>query len=108
MTSLIKQKTGVLIMSKFTNYILLIFIFITALFYVYFANTTIRTVTLLEKTKKEMRTLSVVVSEMESQRLSAENNISIAKAEQMGFTAVNHPVFIMKSSQKASLSLKTD
>ena len=55
-----------------------------------------------------MRTLSVVVSEVESKRLSAENNISVAKAEQLGFMAVNHPTFIMKSSQKAFLSLKTD
>ncbi len=108
MSSLIKQKTGVLIMNKLTNYMLLIFIFAAALFYAYFVNTTIRTVTLLEKTKKEMRTLSVVVSEMESKRLSAENNISVAKAEQLGFMAVNHPTFIMKSSQKAFLSLKTD
>lgn len=95
-------------MNKFTNYIILTFIFATALFYVYFANTTIRTVTLLEKTKKEMRTLSVVVSEMESQRLSAENNISIARAEQLGFVEVSQPTFLMKDSQKASLSLKTD
>ncbi len=95
-------------MGKLINYILLVFIFAAALFYVYFANTAIRTVTLLEKTKKEMRSLSVEVSEMESKRLSVEDEINATKAEQLGFVAVDHPTFIMKSSQKASLSLKTD
>ena len=68
MSSLIKQKTGVLIMNKLTNYMLLIFIFAAALFYAYFVNTTIRTVTLLEKPKRNENSLSVVVSEMESKK----------------------------------------
>lgn len=108
MANLIKQKTRALTMNKTTNYILLTFIFVATLFYIYFVNTTIRTVTLLEKTKKEMGSLNVDVSEMESKRLSAEDNISVAKAKLLGFVEINYPTFIMKNSQKTSLSLKTD
>ena len=108
MTNLIKQKTEVLVMNRVTNCLLIALIFATALSYMYFANVAIRTITILEKTKQEKLSLSVEVSEKESERLSVENNMSIAKAEQLGFVEVNNPTFIMKSSQKVSLSLKTD
>lgn len=93
-------------MNRTTNCLLIALIFAAALFYVYFANITIRTVTLMEKTKQEMRSLSVEVSEMESKRLSMENNISVARAEQMGFVEVSHPTFITNSTPKTTLSLK--
>ncbi len=108
MANLIKQKTEVLVMNKITNCLLIALIFAAALSYVYFANVAIWTVTVLEKTKQEMRSLSVGVSEMESERLSIENNMNIAKAEQLGFVEVDHPTFIMKNSQRTTLSLKID
>ena len=108
MTNLIKQNTKILVMHKMTNYFLMAFIFSAALFYVYFANSTVRTLTVLEKTKQQMQSLSVKVGEMESQRLAMENNIDTQKALQLGFVEVNNPIFIMRNSKNTVLSLKTD
>ena len=106
MTNFIKHNTKTVIMNGATNRILLIFIFAAILSYVYFANITVRTLTILEKTKKQMQSLSIEVSEMESQRLSIENNINEGKALQMGFIEVNNPIFITRKT--AALSFKTE
>jgi hypothetical protein len=108
MTDFIKQNTKTLVMHKTTNYVLIAFIFAALLSYIYFANITVRTLTVLEKTKQQMQSLSIKVSEMESDRLSIENNINKEKALQMGFVEVNKPIFIMKGSKNTALSLKTD
>lgn len=68
----------------------------------------VRTLTILEKTKTQMQSLSIEVSEMESKRLSVENNISTSIAKSLGFVEVNNPIFIMKNSKKTALSLKID
>lgn len=108
MKNFIGQKTKVLVMSRNASFMLFALIFAAALSYVYFANAAVRALTVLEKTKQEMQSLSVEVSEMESKRLSLENNIGAEMAVRMGFVAVDHPTFIMKGSKKASLSLKTN
>jgi hypothetical protein len=108
MTNFIKQNTKTLVMHKTANYALLTLIFAAALFYVYFANITVRTLTILEKTKEQVQSLSAEVSEMESKRLAIENSISEQKALQMGFVEVNNQTFIMRNSNKTALSLKTD
>ena len=107
MTDFIKQNTKAIVMHKTANYVLTSFIIAAALFYIYFAGTTIHTLTILEKTKVELQSLSVEVSEMESQQLSMENDMNQQKALQLGFVEVNSPIFIMRNS-KATLSLKTD
>jgi hypothetical protein len=73
---------------------------------VYFANTAVRTLTVLEKTKGQIQSLDVKVSDMESKRLSVENNVNTKIALQMGFVQVDHPTFVLKNSKKTSLSLK--
>jgi len=108
MNSLIKQKAEALVMHKTANYALIAFILVSTLFYVYFADVTVRTLTVLQKTKGQMQSLSVAVSEMESQRLMIENDISTEKASHLGFVEVNNPIFIMKNSRKTTLSLKID
>jgi hypothetical protein len=108
MPDFIKEKTKVLIMHKNANYVLLGLIFIAAMFYMYFANMAVRALTVLEKTKAHMQTLSVEVSEMEAKRLALENNFSTEKALSLGFVEINNPIFIMKNAKKTSLSLKTD
>lgn len=95
-------------MNKATNYLLISLIFAAALSYVCFANAAVRTLTSLEKTKSQIQSLSVKVSDMESKRLSLENGMNTKVALQMGFVQVDHPTFIVKSLKKASLSLKTD
>jgi len=108
MTEVIKQKTKTLVMHKATDYALIVFIFVAAISYVYFANITVRTLTVLEKTKHTMQSLSVEVSEMESNRLAVENNMNKEKALQLGFVEMENPVFIMRNAQKTTLSLKID
>jgi hypothetical protein len=108
MTETIKQNTKTLVMNKIGSYALIALIFAAALFYMYFANATVRTLTVLEKTKGQMQSLSIEVSEMESKRLSIENSMNATKALSLGFVEVNNPTFIMRSSPKVSLSLKTD
>ena len=108
MVNLIKQKTKVIAMHKTTSYMLIGLILASVLSYIYFANTIVRTLTVLEKTKTEMQSLSIEVSEMESKRLAIENNVSTARALRQGFVEVNNPTFIMKNSGKSGLSLKID
>jgi len=108
MNNIIKQKAEVLVMNRVTNYALIFLIFAVAIFYVLFANSTVRTLTVLQKTKAEMQSLNVTVSEMESQRLSIENSVSTEKALSLGFVEVNNPIFIMRNPVTATLSLKTD
>jgi hypothetical protein len=108
MINLIKQKTEAITMHRVTDYALIFLIFTAALFYIYFANLTVRTLTVLEKTKGQMQSLSVKVSEMESKRLNIENNVSTEKALASGFVEVNNPTFIMRNTVKVTLSLKTD
>lgn len=108
MTETIKQNTKTLVMHKATNYSLIALIFAVALFYIYFANNTVHILTVLEKTKGQMQSLSIEVSEMESKHLSIENSMNAAKALSLGFVEVNNPIFIMRNTQKVSLSLKTD
>ncbi len=102
------QNIAVLSMKKSATYTLIVMIALTALFYVYFANMTVRTLTVLEKTKLEMQSLSIEVSDMESKRLAVENNISTEKALLAGFIEVNNPTFIMRGSRNTALSLKMD
>lgn len=94
-------------MNGVANYAMMIFVLAAALFYVYFANVAVRAVTLLEKTKGQMQSLSMQVSEMESERLSIENNIDTQKASQLGLVEVNNPIFIMRNSQKTALSFNS-
>lgn len=107
MTNL-RQKTKTLVMNGAVNYALTSFILIAALFYVYFANTAVRTLTVLEKTKQQVQSLSAEVSKMESEHLSVENNMNTDMALQLGLVEIKHPIFIVKNSKKTSLSLKTD
>jgi hypothetical protein len=105
MADIVKQKTETLVIHRTINYALIALIFIAALSYIYFANIAVRTLTVLEKTRNQMQSLSVEVGEMESKRLSVENSISAEKALLLGFVEVNNPIFIMKGSQN-TLSLK--
>jgi high-affinity K+ transport system ATPase subunit B len=83
MTSLAKEHTIALINSRFTNYALIALIFACLGFYVYLANAAVRTLAVLEKTKAEMQSLSVEVSEMEAKRLLADNNLSNVMAKKL-------------------------
>lgn len=106
MVNSIKQKTATIAMHRASSYALIAFIFAAILSYMYFANIAVRRLTLLEKTKQQMQSLSVEVSELESQRLSVENGINTEKALRLGFVEINHQTFVMKNSRNNSLSFK--
>ncbi|KKP56094.1 MAG: hypothetical protein UR50_C0008G0018 [Parcubacteria group bacterium GW2011_GWC1_34_10] len=108
MTDLIKQKTKTLQINNLFNYGLMALVMAAALSYMYFANIAVRNLTVLEKTRKQIQSLNIEVSEKESQRLSIENSVSTEKAISLGFVEVRHPTFIVKNSKKTALSLKID
>lgn len=108
MSDLIKQKTTTILINQTTNFTLAAFILAAVLLYAYFASTAVHTLTILEKTKVQIQSLSMVVSEMESKRLALENSLSTDKALHLGFIEVNNPIFIVKSVKKTAFSLKLD
>lgn len=108
MTNIIKQKTGVLLIDRRVHFILGALIFAALISYIYFANTAVRTLTVLERTRAQMQTLSMYVSEMESKKLNLENSLNTEKAIHLGFVEINHPTFIIKGDRQTALSLKTN
>ena len=104
--STLGQKTIALTIHKWINYLLIFLVATVLLYYVYLANTTVRIVTALEKTKIETQNLNISVSELESKRLTLENGINTERALQLGFVPVNNPIFIIKTQAHAALSLK--
>lgn len=108
MTEVVKIKTKAVASNLIAVYILAAAVFAVLVSYIYFANVAVRALTTLEKTKQEMQVLSVKVSELESEKLVIENNISKEKVLSLGFVEVSKPTFIIKSSKSPTLSLKTD
>lgn len=105
MFNLIKQRSVAIIMNRLSIYFLISFIFGCVISYVFLANSAVHTLTVLEKTKQEMQTLGVEVSELESMRFVVDNKVDANLARKFGFVEVIKPIFIMKNSNKAILSL---
>lgn len=108
MTSLIREKTIALVLHRVTNYAFITLIFACVISYIYFANAAVRTLTVLEKSKQEMQSLSVEVSEMEAKRLLVDNSISKVLAQHLGFVEVKNQTFIVNKSKKTALSFKIE
>ncbi len=108
MISAVRENTISLISSRLTSYILIASIFACIGLYIYFANTAVRTLALLEKTKEEMQVLSVEVSEMEAKRLFIDNSLGSVMARSLGFVEVTDQTFIVNKSKKTALSFNTD
>lgn len=102
------SKTQVLIniiLHQFTNYVLIGAIFLCVISYIYFANSAVRSVTLLENSKPELEMLSARVSDLESRSLALEQKISIERAKTLGLSEVNNPLFLVKGDEREALSL---
>lgn len=109
MLSLIREKTIALVLHRSTNYILAISIFMCLVFYVYFANVAVHTLTVLEKTKEGLDAVSVEVSDLEAKRMLVQNSISKSLASSLGLVEISEQTFIVGKSKKgATLSFKTD
>lgn len=108
MRHLIKEKLIAIMFNRFSSYVLVAFIFACVISYIYFANTAVRTLTVLEKTKDDIQSLTVKVSEMEAKRLAVENRLSGATAKSFGFVEAQNPTFIVSKPAKTALLLKMD
>lgn len=75
--------------------------------YIYFANSTVRTLANLQNIKRETQSLSVSVSEMESTRLSMESGITPDFAKTLGLVEVSNKTFIIKGGGRTALNFKS-
>ena len=108
MLNFIKEKSVALVLHRSTNYLLAISIFMCFVFYIYFANTAVHTLTILERIQEDFQSLGVKVSDMEAKRLSVQNSISKSLAQSLGLVEISSQTFIMSKSKSTTLSYKTD
>jgi hypothetical protein len=101
----IGQKTKTIAMNSTITRLLIFLIAASIISYIYFANTAVRKLTVLEKTRDKIQILSVKISDMESKRLITLNSINTEKALDMGFVETNDRIFIVRDSIKNTLSL---
>lgn len=106
--SKINNKISSIIFFKYTKIVMILFIFVSLLSYVYFANRAVHILSVLEKTKVLMQDTSIVVSELESDKFVIDNTLDSKLALKMGFIQVENPQFIVKNGQNKILSLKTN
>jgi hypothetical protein len=108
MMNFIKQKSLAIIFGRYTNYVLIFSIFSCLVSYVYFANATVRILTVLENSKGEAQSLAVEVSEFESKRLSIDHTVGSGLATRLGFVEVKDQTFILNKSKKSTVSFRTN
>lgn len=72
--------------------------------YIYFANSAVRNVTLLEDAKGDLEALQASVSELESKNLALVNQISMERAKSVGLHEAQNPVFLVKGDRESTLS----
>lgn len=104
MTPKIKDKVIELSSSKYTIFLIGFFVLCCLVLYIYFANSTVRTVTLLEKTKKDIQNVNVRVSDLESKKLFKDNDLNFENASSFGFVKVTTQTFIVNKSSKTAYS----
>ncbi len=104
--STVKQISEAIALHKYTNIVLTGLIAISIALYIFFANSAVRTLTVLEHSKEDVQVLNVEVSEKESSRLALENGMSIAKAKSMGFIEVDNQTFLIAMPESKALSYR--
>ncbi len=80
-------------------------IVLAAISYVFFANSAVRKVAALEKTKTEMQTLFSELSDLESENFALSQGINNSQANVLGLVEVS-PIFISRDTRENSLSLR--
>ncbi len=108
MANFLREKAIAMAFSRVTNFILLSLILLCVFSYAFFANSAVRTLADLEKTKGEMQSLGIDVSEMEAKRLAVDNSINPELAQKMGFVEIKNQTFIVDRGSNATLSFKTN
>jgi len=68
----------------------------------YFANSAVRNVTILQNSKSQLEALSARVSDLESERLALEEEVSIEVAKTLGLGEVQTPVFLVRGERQIS------
>ena len=92
----IREITQTLILNNRLNYVLGFFVVMTILFYVYFANVAVRTVTTIQNIKADSLNIRAEVTELESKYLSIESNINLHTAVSLGLEESSKPIFLVK------------
>lgn len=75
--------------------------------YIFFANSTVRTLSLLEKTEERVQSITMSVSEMESERLISENSINPELASSFGLMEASNKTFIIKGSGRTAINFNS-
>jgi uncharacterized protein YhdP len=102
----VKEKAISIINLKYSNFVLLGMVFLTAILYVYFANEAVRSVTTLQEKKSEFQNLVADVTDLESKRFNIEGDIDSDMARSLGLVEAE-PIFIVKTDKKDTLSLNS-
>ncbi len=89
---------------RHSNKVLIFGIVLCLFAYVYFANSAVRSVTLLEEVKSDVDSLRARVSELESKNLTLVNQISMERASQVGLHQAQDPVFLVKGDRGVAIS----
>lgn len=100
------EKAQIMILNNRLNYVMAFFAALLVLFYVYFANTAVRTVTTLQNTKAESQDKRMEVTELETRYLSLESKINIDTATHLGLQERERPIFLVKRDSGKTLSLR--
>lgn len=80
-------------------------IFFSAIFYIYCITTTIHNVVARERIETESSELALSIGQKEFDLIGLKNNITLARAQNLGFSEVQNKVFI--THQSVSFASKT-
>lgn len=103
----IKQKAIAIAESRSAFFAVGLSIIFCIALYIFFANSTVRTLSVLENTKEEVQSVTMKVSEMESQRLIYESTINPELAVSLGFVEANSKTFIIKGRDKTAINFNS-
>jgi len=101
----IREKSITIVQNKLSIYALAGLIFMCLFSYAYFANSAVRSLTLLEKSKSELAEVRATITDLETKRLKLLGDMGIERAKSLGFVESN-PTFVKKGSSQSVLSLR--
>jgi hypothetical protein len=104
MTRIIKDKAISITLNKYSVFALAFMVLSCIVLYIYFANSAVRIVTTLQKTKSEMQNLNMMVSELEAKRLALDDKLNMENAKNLGFIQVRNQAFIVNKNTKTAYS----
>lgn len=92
------MKTNTIIDEKNIFWGLLGIVFFSAIFYIYCVTTTVHNVVLREQMEAEVSELALSIGQKEFDLIGLKNDITLARAQNLGFVEVDHKTFITPQS----------